>query len=63
MDAAAESQRKGEVLLLVLSLMGETPLADCSVDRLVPILRALDKAGYGQEARALALEFLLEKEK
>jgi hypothetical protein len=59
--SAAASKRKGEVLLLTLALMGETPLLDFPVDKLVPILKALDKAGYRQEARLLALEFLLAK--
>jgi hypothetical protein len=61
LESAADSKRKGEVLLLTLALIGDTPLRDFSVDKLVPILKALDKAGYGQESRSLALEFLLAK--
>lgn len=59
LESAAESHRRGEVLLLGLVLIGESSLADLSVDRLVPILRAFDKAGYKMEARSLAIAFLL----
>jgi hypothetical protein len=62
LDSAATSQRKGEVLLLMLVLIGETPLADLSADKVVPLLKALEKAGYPSEARALAIAFLLAKE-
>ncbi|MBA3814502.1 MAG: hypothetical protein H0X26_08485 [Alphaproteobacteria bacterium] len=61
LESAATSHRKGEVLLLALTLIGETPLADFSVDKLVPILKALERAGYKAESRSLALEFLLAK--
>lgn len=63
LNSAADSQRKGEVLLFVLALMGETPLQKFSVDKLIPLLKALDKAGYKEEARSLALEFLLVNQK
>lgn len=61
LESAAASQRKGEVLLLTLTMMGDTPLHELSVDKLTPLLKALDKVGYRQEARLLALEFLLGK--
>ncbi len=59
LESAAESQRRGEIFLLTLVLMGETPLKDLALDKLIPLLRALHKAGYTEESRALALEFLL----
>lgn len=61
LDSAAESKRQGEVILLVLTMIGEAPLHDVSVDKLVPILKALDKVGHKEQARSLALEYLLEK--
>jgi hypothetical protein len=61
LESAAESKRRGEVLLMVLAIIGETPLHELSVDKFVPILKALDKVGYQKEARELALEFLLAK--
>lgn len=61
LESAAESQRKGEVLLLVLVMIDETPLHALSVDKFAPLLRALDKVGYKEQARLLALEFLLAK--
>lgn len=61
LDSAADSKRKGEVLLLVLFMLGETPLHECSVDKLAPLLKALYKVGYKEEARLLALEYLLAK--
>ncbi len=62
LESAADSKRKGEVFLLVLVMMGEEPFKSLSVDKLVPILKALCKAGYKTEARSLALEFLLAKD-
>lgn len=62
LESAAASKRKGEVLLLTLVLIGETPLEEFSIDKLVFILKGLDKAGYEKEARSLALEFLLAKD-
>lgn len=59
LESAADSQRKGEVLLFVLIMIGEKPLHEFSVDKLAPILKALHRAGYKKEARELALEFLL----
>ena len=61
LESAAESKRKGEVLLLVLAMMGDKPLSDLSVDKLVLWLKTLQKAGFKDEARLLALEFLLAK--
>ena len=61
LDSATDSQRKGEILLLTLIMIGESSLKDLSPDKLTPLLRALHKAGYTTEARALALEFLLAK--
>lgn len=61
LNSAAESKRKGETLLLVLSLIGETDLKDIPADKFKYLLTALSKAGYSHEARSLALEFLLAK--
>lgn len=62
LDSAVVSKRKGEVVLLTLILMGETPLKDTSTDKFVRLLTALHKAGFTTEARELALEYLLSKE-
>ena len=61
LESAAVSKRKGEVLLLVLTMVGETPLDEISIDKLALLLKALFKAGFKEEARALALEYLLNK--
>lgn len=61
LNSAAESQRQGEVLLLVLAMIDEKPLNTLSVDKLVPLLQALQKAGLKKDARLLGLEFLLTK--
>lgn len=61
LDSAAASNRKGEVLLLVLTTIGDTPLKDLSSGKVTRLLAVLKKAGFTQEARALALEFLLAK--
>ncbi len=61
LEAAVKSHRKGEGLLLVLTLIGETPLQDFSPDKLARLLEALMHLGYPAEARALALDFLLAK--
>lgn len=58
LDSAASSKRKGEVILLVLGMIGETPLHDLPLDKLVFILKALYTAGYREESRLLALEAL-----
>jgi hypothetical protein len=61
LGSAATSKRKGEVLLLTLTIIGEMPLRDFSPDKFTHLLGALHKAGYDTEARSLALEFLLAK--
>jgi len=61
LDSAVESKRKGEVLLLTLAIIGETPFKELSVDKFTRLLGPLHKTGYSQEARSLALEFLLAK--
>jgi hypothetical protein len=61
LDSATDSKRKGEVLLLILSMIGETTLKDLPVDKFARLLQALHKAGYTSEARSLALEFLIAK--
>jgi hypothetical protein len=61
LESAATSNRKGEVLLLVLTMIGDTPLKDLSSVKLARLLTVLKKAGFEQEARSLALEFLLAK--
>jgi hypothetical protein len=61
LDSAAASKRKGEVLLLILTMIGDTPLVDLSPEKFIRLLGAFHKAGYTTEARALALEFLLAK--
>lgn len=58
---AAKNKRKGEVLLLTLSLLGETPLEDIPPTRLTSLLKALVKVGYEQQAKALAAEYLVAK--
>lgn len=62
LEAAVKSHRKGEALLLVLTLVGETPLQDVAPDKLVRLIEALMRLGYSAEARALALDFLLARE-
>lgn len=59
LDSAAESKRRGEVFLLTLVLIGETSLKDLPLDKFIPLLKILHKTGYREEARSLALEFLL----
>lgn len=61
LDSAATSNRKGEVLLLILTMIGDTPLKELSSVKLTRLLTVLKKAGFEQEARSLALEFLLAK--
>ncbi|MBS0271513.1 MAG: hypothetical protein JSR85_02560 [Proteobacteria bacterium] len=61
LDSAANSKRKGEVLLLVLTLFGETPLKEFSINKFIRLLGILQKSGYDAEARSLAVEFLLAK--
>jgi len=61
LDSAATSKRKGEVLILVLTMIGETQLVDLSPEKFTRLLGALHKTGYTTEARSLALEFLLAK--
>ncbi len=61
LDSAAQSKRKGEVLLLTLTIIGDMPLKDLPVDKFVHLLKNLYKAGYTDEARSLALEFLIAK--
>lgn len=60
-EAAIKSGRKGEVLLFVLTLIGNTPLRELSCNKLAPLLYALKEVGYAHQARSLALEFLLAK--
>lgn len=62
LEAAVKSHREGEGLLLVLTLIGDTPLQDFSLDKLAHLLEALIHLGYPSKARALALDFLLAKE-
>ncbi|MBX9621434.1 MAG: hypothetical protein K2X28_05325 [Alphaproteobacteria bacterium] len=59
---AAKNKRKGEVLLLTLALLGETPLKDVPPARLTSLLKALIKIGYDQQAKALAAEYLVAKD-
>jgi hypothetical protein len=61
LEAAVKSGRKGEFLLLTLTLIGEAPLKELSCDKMARLLRALAAVGYSTEARALALDFLLAK--
>ncbi|MBI2707010.1 MAG: hypothetical protein HYX35_01650 [Proteobacteria bacterium] len=61
LDAAVKSHRQGEIFLLTLNLIGETPLKDVSPDKMARLLEALKKAGYDEKARSLALDFLLAK--
>ena len=61
LNAAASSNRKGEVLLFTLIMIGETPIKDLSIDKLARFVSTLHKAGYTSEARSLALEYLLSK--
>jgi hypothetical protein len=61
LNAAASSHRKGEVLLFTLLMMGDTPLKDLSADKFTRFLSILHKAGFTNEARSLALEYLLSK--
>jgi hypothetical protein len=58
LESAADSKRKGEVLLLTLVMIGETPLHELSADQLGLILKALYTAGYREESYSLALEVL-----
>lgn len=61
LDSAVNSKRKGEVALLVLTLFGEAPLEKVSINKFIRLLEILQKSGYKEEARSLALEFLLAK--
>jgi hypothetical protein len=62
LEYAAKNKRKGEVLLLTLGLVGETPLKDIPPARLTSLLKALVKVGYDQQAKALAVEYLVAKD-
>lgn len=62
LEYAAKNKRKGEVLLLTLGLVGETPLKDIPPARLTSLLKALIKIGYGQQAKALAAEYIVAKD-
>lgn len=61
LECAAKKKRKGEVLLLTLVILGETPLKDIPSGKLTSILKALIKVGYDQQAKALAGEYLVAK--
>jgi len=61
LKSASENQRKGETLLLILIAIGENHLSDLSINKFIPLLRALNQVGYTAEARSLALEFALAK--
>ncbi len=61
LEAALKSHRKGEVLLLTLSVIGETPLKEVSPDKIARLIEALKKVGYTEAARSLALDFFLAK--
>jgi len=60
-DSAVQSKRKGEILLLFLDLIGDTPLSEIPSDKFTRLVSALRNGGYPNEARALALEYLLAK--
>lgn len=62
LKSAAKNKRKGEVLLLILALFGETPLKDIPPARLTSLLKALIKVGYDRQAKALAAEYLVVKD-
>lgn len=62
LEYAAKNKRKGEVLLLTLGLLGETPLKNIPPARLTSLLKALIKVGYAQQAKALAGEYLVAKD-
>lgn len=62
LESAVKNKRKGEVLLLVLCLVGEAPLKDIPPARLTSLLKALVKVGYDQQAKALAAEYLVVKD-
>ncbi|MBP6951514.1 MAG: hypothetical protein KA112_04385 [Alphaproteobacteria bacterium] len=59
LDSAVKSKRRGEVLLLVLILIGETPLKDLVPDIFIHLVESLNKVGYKDEAHFLALEYLI----
>lgn len=61
LECAAKNKRKGEVLLLILFLVGETPLKDIPSAKLTSLLKALIKIGYDRQAQALAAEYLMTK--
>lgn len=61
LEAAVKSYRKGEALLLTLSIIGEMSLKEVSPDKIARLIEALKKVGYVKEARSLALDFLLAK--
>lgn len=62
LNAAANSNRKGEVYLLILASLGETPFKNIAVDKISHLIKALNKLGETEKARSLALEFLLAKD-
>ncbi len=61
LEAAVKSHRQGELLLLTLALLGETPLKDLPTDKVARLVEALTKGGRPDEARALAVDFLRAK--
>ncbi len=61
LSTAVKGKRKGEVLLFTLLIIGETPLKEMPSDIFISLLSNLQKAGLSEEAKALALEYLLVK--
>ncbi|MDZ4323330.1 MAG: hypothetical protein U1A05_04520, partial [Alphaproteobacteria bacterium] len=62
LEYAAKNKHKGEVLLLTIAIVGETPLKEIPVNKLSCLLKALIKVGYDQQAKALAAEYLVAKD-
>ncbi|MDD3446917.1 MAG: hypothetical protein PHS60_16030, partial [Zavarzinia sp.] len=59
LDAALEAGRRGEALVLVLSLLGDRPLSALTPAEAKIAVSGLRRAGLVAEARALAIEIAL----
>lgn len=61
LNAAASSNRIGEVYLIILASIGNEALRDSPVEKISHIVRALHKVSKDKEAKALAIEYLISK--
>lgn len=61
LNAAATSNRIGEVYLLILASLQADTLAHVPVEKITHFVRALKKVSKGEQAKALAIEYLINK--